>query len=69
MITTEAAIQRVKGYMNLSEETNRFVEVDREENDEYIIQVYQIVNNPDDVHRATDAWWRVNKITGVISDL
>ena len=45
------------------------MDVNREENNDYVIQVYQIVQNPEETYIATDVWFHVDKNTGVINKL
>ncbi|KAB8130507.1 hypothetical protein F9U64_14275 [Gracilibacillus oryzae] len=69
-IKEEKAIALVRQNIQLDESTNPKIEVDHtSENGNYIVHVYEVVEQEEGSHTATYGWYKVSKNDGKITDM
>ncbi|TLS38594.1 hypothetical protein [Pseudalkalibacillus caeni] len=69
-MTAEEAIEAVREELGISPDSSTIIEYDHDEDGQYVIHVYDIIENEGEPgHTATRGWYLVNPETGTISDL
>lgn len=69
-ITEKDAINLVKNYLSKNNQyIGSNIEVEGIDGDNYLVHVYDIINNEEESHTATVGWFEVNIYTGEIIDI
>ena len=69
-ISEEKAVELVKQHLNITDGSAMNVVVDHvDENGNYVVQVYEVVDNGDVGHTATLGWYIVNQAEGTIQEM